>query len=157
MKSISFTGHRQISDPDTIKEKLNSTIDALILGGSTDFYVGGAVGFDTLAASAVISLRQIYPNIKLHLVLPCSRAEQTAKWSVAQIAEYDRIFSAADSAEFVSEHYYNGCMKARNARLIDYADMCICYYNKNKSACGTGQTVRMAELKGIPIINVAKQ
>lgn len=71
---------------------------------------------------------------------------------VEQLADYDRILLMADSTEYISEKYYYGCMKARNARLVELADCCVCYYDNKKSASGTGQTVRMAERKNICII-----
>ena len=45
-------------------------------------------------------------------------------------------------------------MKERNQRLVDLADICICYYNENNSRSGTGQTVRMVQKKGIQLINI---
>lgn len=46
-------------------------------------------------------------------------------------------------------------MKARNARLVELAsDYCICYWNPKNFRSGTGQTVRMAQKKGIEIINL---
>ena len=137
-----------------MRNKLIQVLEPLINDGATDFYAGGAIGFDTLAASTVIELRQQYPQIKLHLILPCCKAEQTAKWTAAQVAEYDSILSVADSVEYISEHYYNGCMKARNARLVELADCCICYYDNKKSASGTGQTIRMAVKEGLTIQNL---
>lgn len=57
--------------------------------------------------------------------------------------------------EQVSERYYNGCMKARNARLVELAtDYCICYWNPKDFRSGTGQTVHMAQKKGIEVINL---
>lgn len=54
-----------------------------------------------------------------------------------------------------SERYYDGCMKGRNARLVELATVCcICYWNVNDKRSGTGQTVRMAQKKGIEIINL---
>ncbi len=46
-------------------------------------------------------------------------------------------------------------MKIRNAKLIELADVCVCYYNLSQYASGTGQTVRMAQKKEIKIINIA--
>lgn len=45
-------------------------------------------------------------------------------------------------------------MKKRNARLIEHADCCVCYYNVKRSASGTGQTVRMALNRNMTIINL---
>lgn len=113
------------------------------------------MGWDALAALTVLKLRESYPEVKLHLVLPCPFAEQSAKWNEAQKTEYLHIFGLADSVEQVSDHYYNGCMKARNARLVELAsDYCICYWNPSNFRNGTGQTVRMAQKKGIEVINL---
>lgn len=156
MKSVCFTGHRTIKITRELKAALINVLRRLIENeGAVDFYAGGAVGWDTLCAQAVIALRRRYPHIRLRLVLPCCEAEQTAKWSAEQQADYKRILAAADSAEYTSEHYYNECMKARNARLVELADICVCYYNKSRPTSGTGQTVRMAEQKSIKIINLA--
>ena len=153
MKSVCFTGHRHICNEEQLQNRLIETLESLISNGVTDFYAGGAIGFDTLAANVVLLLREKYSHIKLHLILPCCKFDQTAKWTTEQIAEYDRILSAADSAEYICEKYYYGCMKARNARLVELADCCVCYYDNKNSASGTGQTVRMAERKGITVFN----
>ncbi len=122
--------------------------------GLTDFYAGGAIGWDTLAAQTVLRIKERYPHVRLHLVLPCSNAEQTAKWSEEQKAEFYRILSLADDVEYTSEHLDKDCMKRRNARLVELAtDYCICYWNESRQRTGTGQTVRMAETKGLQIIN----
>ncbi len=154
MKFVCFTGHRIVQNPKKVQDKLIKTLELLIKDGTTDFYAGGAIGFDTLAAEAVTNLRKNYPNINLHLVLPCCEAEQTAHWSDSQKSKYWEILAAADNIEYISEHYYNGCMKKRNARLIELSDCCVCYYNNKNSASGTGQTVRMALKKGVKIVNI---
>lgn len=154
MKNICFTGHRIVLDMEKVQQALSDIIERLIRNGAVNFYAGGATGFDTLAADAVILLRQKYPHIRLHLVLPCCESEQTLRWSDAQKDKYHAILSAADSVEYISEHYYNGCMKKRNARLIELADCCVCYYNDKNSASGTGQTVRMALKNDIKIVNL---
>lgn len=155
MKNICFTGHRQIRNDSNITVCLEETLRNLIeQHGATDFYSGGAIGWDTLCAETILKLRNRYPRIRLHLVLPCCEAEQTSSWNSFQKETYQKILSAADNVEFVSEHYYDGCMKKRNARLIEYADCCVCYYNEKRSASGTGQTVRMALKRNIDIVNL---
>lgn len=156
-KTACFTGHRIImSDPKALLLQLYNTLKQLVITQDiTEFYVGGALGWDTMAAYAVIKLRERCDRIKMHLVLPCSNAEQTKGWSQVQIADFNKILSLADSVEYTSDKYYNGCMKVRNARLVECAsECCICYYNINDYRSGTGQTVRMAQKKGIQIINL---
>ena len=153
MRSISFTGHRKLSEDATVlKRRLYQRLEEEIKNGATDFNAGGAVGFDCIAAAIVLKLRGVYPHIKLHLILPCSNEEQTEKWSEAEKAEFYRILNLADTAEYTSDHYYNGCMKKRNARLVELADCCFCYWD-GKQRSGTGQTVRMALKKDIEIVN----
>ncbi len=76
---ICFTGHRKIVITPELKNKLTNFLKNLIVQGTVDFYTGGAIGWDTIAAQTVLRLREVYPQIKLHLVLPCSNEEQTAK------------------------------------------------------------------------------
>ena len=71
-KSVCFTGHRKIpaEQLNYITLNLKTLVIKLINDGFTDFYAGGALGFDALAAQTVLMLREYYPNIKLILVLP---------------------------------------------------------------------------------------
>ncbi len=155
-KSVCFTGHRNIKETAELKKALIKQLVKLIDEGATDFYTGSAVGWDMLCESAVIELQEKYPHIRLHFVLPCPAEEQTAKWCERDKREFLELMSAADTVEICSEHYYNECMKARNQRLVDLSDVCVCYYNESNKRSGTGQTVRMAERKNICIINLLK-
>ena len=156
MKSVCFTGHRNVKVTNELLYNLNKTLINLIKNGVVTFISGGACGWDLLASEAVLKLREEYPHIKLHLVLPCLPEDQTAKWNDTQKAEYQNILNAADKVEYTSDHYYDGCMKVRNARLVELADYCVCYYYNNRIRSGTGQTVCMAERKGIKIINLTQ-
>ena len=156
-KTVCFTGHRDIKeDREMLTKRLYTLLERLVTEQKvTDFYAGGANGFDALAALTVLKLRESYPEVKLHLVLPCPFEEQSAKWNDAQKAEHKHIVSLANSIEQVSDRYYNGCMKVRNARLVELAsECCICYWNPNNFRSGTGQTVRMTQKKGIEVINL---
>ncbi len=156
-RSACFTGHRTIkADISIFSALLSSVIERLITDkGVTDFYAGGAYGFDAVSAFSVLRLKENYPEVKLHLILPCSKEEQSRKWTAEQKAELENLLRLADSVEYVSDRYYNGCMKARNARLVELAsDYCICYWNPSNFRSGTGQTVRMAQKKGIEVINL---
>lgn len=156
-RSVCFTGHRTIAeDKEKLSARLYALLERLVTEQKvTDFYTGGAVGWDALAALTVLKLRESYPEVKLHLVLPCLFEEQSAKWNEAQKAEQKHIASLADTKEFTSEHLGKNAMKIRNARLVELAsDYCICYWNPKHYRSGTGQTVRMAQKKGIEVINL---
>lgn len=155
MPSCFFTGHRNApSDRSLIIKTGNVIIDLITKEGVTDFYAGGAVGWDTICAKLVLTLRKKYPQIKLHLLLPCPTEFQTARWNNKQKEEYAMILKAADSFEIISENYDKDCMKKRNARLVEAGDICVCYFNENDFRSGTGQTVRMAQKAGRNIINM---
>ena len=154
MKSCCFTGHRVLKVTPELVSRLRNTIIDLHEQGVTEFINGAALGFDQLSSKAVIDLRSEYGDIYLHLLLPCPAEEQVKGWNKTQITEYMKILDEADSVTVISEHYTEDCMKRRNERLVELADCCVCYCNNPRS--GTGQTVRMAENKGIKVINLAK-
>ena len=107
-----------------------------------------------LCEQEVLRLRERFPQIRLHLILPCPPEEQTAKWNIKQKAEYQRILNAADDVEILSETYYDGCMQKRNARLVELCGICVCYLNEKRSNGGTAQTVRMAKKRSVDVVNL---
>lgn len=154
MKSCCFTGHRQIEFSKNLKQALYKQIIELINNGVVDFYAGGAIGWDMLCSNVILDLRsKKYSHIKLHLILPCSEKYQTVKWNLKQKLMYKKILKRADSVERLADAYYDGCMKIRNQKLVDCCDCCLCYWNEKKYISGTAQTVRMANRKGIKVIN----
>ncbi|SDB40346.1 Protein of unknown function [Ruminococcaceae bacterium FB2012] len=159
VSGVCFTGHRSIKEPlSNLYRRLDRAIEKAVTDyKAMDFYVGGAVGFDMIAALRVLRLKKKYGSVHLHLVLPCPIPEMVIKWSDEDKAVFDDILNRADSITVISDRYYDGCMKDRNQRLVDLADtLCICYWNENDNRSGTGQTVRMAERKGIKICNLYK-
>ena len=112
-RSVCFTGHRTIAeDKETLSARLYTLLKRLVTEQMiTDFYTGGAVGWDALAALTVLKLRESYPEVKLHLVLPCPFEEQSAKWNEAQKEEHKCIASLADTKEFTSEHLDKNTMR----------------------------------------------
>ena len=75
-----FSGHRSLpaAAGEQLPRLLRQKIVSLAEEGYTGFLCGGAMGFDTLAAEAVISVRRRYPALTLTLALPCP--EQDRAW-----------------------------------------------------------------------------
>lgn len=157
-----FTGHRSIP-----KERLPHLLEALTLEiswltshGITEFYAGGALGFDTMAELSVLSARQRNPKLKLHLVLPCPG--QNKYWSPRDTEVYNYIKSNADTVTYGSDHYHNGVMHLRNRMMVDVSRYCVCYYDrasadaKNGSG-GTLYTVNYARRSGLTLINLCDE
>ena len=75
MKSCFFIGHREASDE--LLPLLEQTVEKHIFEyGVTEFIVGKYGRFDHLAARAVISLKQQYPQITLSLLIPYHPTER---------------------------------------------------------------------------------
>lgn len=153
-KTVCFSGHRNISFKEVIfiSKKLNNVIKNLISKGFCYFGVGGAIGFDTIAALEIIKLRKKYPHIKLIIVLPC--CNHSKYWKYRNKFIYKLIEKQADKIVYLSKEYFKGCTLKRNRHLVDYSSICVCYLINNNS--GTGYTVNYAKNKNLKIINIAE-
>lgn len=150
--ACAFSGHRKIEyirQPSVI-EHLARAIKYAYDEGCRDFFCGGAVGFDTLAAREVIRFRMSHPDVRLVLYLPC--INQDEKWSEWQSDAYEYILSSADEVRYISEDYTKTCMKERNLALAEAADILIVYIGYSRS--GSAQTARMGEKLGKQVFNL---
>ena len=153
-KTACFTGHRIIArgEVSMLKAKLVGAIDSLVNQGYRTYISGGALGWDMLAAAAVLELKDRYPDISLIMMLPCY--DQEKGWSERDKAVYKNILAKADELIYVSMTYSNDCMKKRNMQMIKMSDFCIAYVKHQRS--GASQTMRLAKEKGIGIINLSQ-
>ena len=152
--TVCFTGHREIPEQEyqVLFDTLLSVVEQKIREGATVFRTGGAVGFDTMAALAVLSLRKQFPEIRLELILPCPT--QTRGWSQDDSVLYEQIKAQADAYHYVSTGYYKGVLQLRNRALVEGADVCIAYLT-NSHGGGTAYTAALALKKGLELINLA--
>jgi len=148
-----FTGHRDISAMsfEQMMERLEPLGQRLLKNGYEYFICGGAIGFDTFAATYVCSLKKRGFPAKLVLMLPCK--DQTAKWGHYDKMVYDGLLQRADEVIWLAESYYSGCMQARNRAMVDASSACICYLH-SESHSGTRQTVDYAMRKGVAVVNI---
>ena len=137
-----FTGHRFISKEHMhkIEKNLPVVINALAERGVTEFLIGGALGFDMLAARAVIREREKNADLRLVLALPC--INHNCNWKAADKADFERITAMSDEIVYVSDSYYDGCMLRRNRYMVDKSRHCIFYMAYPRG--GTAYTVRYA-------------
>ena len=152
IKTAFFTGHRNI-DAETQAEisfVLDYLLKTMVNSGITKFCAGGALGFDTLAALAVLRLKERFPAIRLELVLPCKN--QTRFWTGEDIETYNYILSQADRVEYMAESYTSTCMHDRNNRLVELGDIGVAFLEH--SGGGTAYTVNHALNQDKEIINV---
>ena len=146
-----FTGHRTV-DRNFNTELIGQYAKKLVTEKGVDtFIVGGALGFDTLCAKAVLELKKEFPHIQLHVYAPCNN--QTAKWKEKDVKIYNKILELADFVDMPYVSYFDGCMKIRNYKMVDNSAFCICYLNHFGS--GTGQTFNYAQRCGLELYNLA--
>ena len=153
MNGCSFTGHRAI--PNEVRARLNGLLTRAIAyaydNGCRSFYCGGALGFDTMAAKAIILFRMSHPDARLIILVPCK--DQSLAWQWAAKDMYDYLLSAADEVVYVTDGAYTSdCMRRRNAMLAEVCDILIAYSGNPRS--GSGQTVRMAQKLGKTVYNL---
>ncbi len=151
-KVCCFTGHRSINETDkaALVAALRRVLPDLINEGVTVFKTGGAIGFDTLAAEEVLRLKNNFPNVKLHIYVPC--LDQNRFYTDEQNEVYLRHINAADKIFCISESYKRGCMQKRNRALVDGSDCCVAYLNRQSG--GTAYTVSYAEKNGVRVIRL---
>lgn len=158
-KCCAFTGHRphkfpwknDEDDPRCValRKTLTEQITGLVNGGVTDFFSGMAEGTDCYCSQIILALRTKKSTLKLHCVLP--HEGQADLWNDSARKRYNSILEQADSVEYVSRTYYDGCMIDRNHRLVESAGLLLAVYNGVRRS-GTGATVNYARRMGREII-----
>ena len=157
-----FTGHRPNALPDAgneqkpgmraLSELLTRAVERAVSDGFTEFYAGGALGFDTLAAEAVLNLRQQDSTVSLHLALP--GLDQAEGWNAEQLQRYERILAGSSEIWYSAERCSPASMQKRNRYLVDHASRCIAYLRRMKG--GTLYTVNYALDSGVEVDNLAE-
>lgn len=119
-RSVAFTGHRRIpiEQQDSLKDGIKAKVGALYAMGITDYYCGMALGFDMLAAEAVLSLKSTLPRLRLIAVLPYRG--QSDAWSRIEQERHAAILAKADEVIVLSERYYKGCLLRRNDFMLSH-------------------------------------
>ena len=150
-----LTGHREIEpwEEQKILTRLRFHLEPLLKKGVRYFGVGGAQGFDMLAAEYLLNLRDRYKqkNIRIISVLPYPG--YFADWPAEDIRRQEEIIRRSDKAVYVGQEQEDGAFLARDRKLADESAYCICYCHR--AAGGTAYTVRYALGKGIPVFNTS--
>ena len=148
-----FSGHRDIPAGERagLERLLDKYIEELSRCGVKRFLCGGALGFDTMAARAVLRAREKEGGIALLLAIPYRGVEKHR--AEAERLEFEDILAQADSVHYIADTYDRDCMLRRNRYMVERSGMCIAYMTHNSG--GTAYTVAQALKKGIEVINLA--
>ena len=164
VKKCCFTGYRPSKMPfllDSKNKEYNNFENALfkeltniINLGCTTFYTGMAMGFDIIAAEAVLLLKKINSNQKISLVcvLPFDNQEESfyKEWKI----RYYNVLNECDEKVVLSQNYYKGCYQKRNIYMVDNSDCVLTWYDGK--AGGTRNTLDYAAKKQRHIFNAYK-
>ncbi|MBQ2830839.1 MAG: DUF1273 family protein [Oscillospiraceae bacterium] len=154
-KTCCFTGHREIptGKAEEIAEQTASEIRRLIVDHNVSFFgVGGAIGYDTLAAKVLFNIREAeFPNIKVILVYPFDGF--TDRWSSNQKSIYQKLLPKYNKVVCVCDKPSKDAFLARNRHLVDGSTYCITYCTRDDG--GTAYTVRYARQQGLDVRNIA--
>lgn len=153
MPSAAFTGHRHIPHVkySQIKGRLKVAIYNAYLQGVRNFRCGMAVGFDMLAAEAVLELKEQLHDISLSAILPYRN--QSERFAPSAREKYNAILEKADDVTVLSEDYYTRCFHERNDYMIRHSSLLIAYFDGTPKG-GTFYTYNKAASKGVPVNNL---
>ena len=103
-KVCCFTGHRKFNTPiEALNANLENIIAELYNDGIRYFCTGGALGFDTVAAKKILSMKENFNDIKLVLVLPCK--DQTKMWNNADTKTRQRYYKERKLQTNITDKY----------------------------------------------------
>ena len=156
-----FTGHRpekmRLESEEalfSLERRLFAEVKAAVRDGFWYFITGGSLGFDTMAAEAVLCLKEKNADVFLEIAVPC--LNQSGRWAEADRNKYAEILERADKVFHVTNSdYTEKCMLLRNKYMVDRSSLVICAYNGERG--GTGSTVAYAQKSGIEVINLLEE
>ena len=121
--TVTFFGHRELSDPFAIETRLEETIRDLILKKEyIEFLVGRDGEFDQLASSVIRRCKEKYAcgNVTHILVLPYERVEYRDNKNSFE-AYYDEIEIYPGEGA-----YFKAAIEQRNHYMTERSDLVIC-------------------------------
>lgn len=152
-----FTGHRSLSPAalEAIRTKLRSRVLHLLSEGVLFYKVGGAVGFDTLAAEVLFALRRDRPEMQVALYYPFDGFN--AQWRPEQVEHYNRLLPFFNEVVCVSSAPRRAAdaYLLRDRRLVDGSGVVVAYCTRRSG--GTAYTLRYAQRAGCRVYNLVEE
>ena len=152
-----LTGHRVIppGEEKKIMVRAQNILLRLIREKNVRYFgVGGAVGFDMLAAEYLLELKAHRERqIKVISVLPYPAWQETEDWTDALRLREDRILRACDKIVYVRPEFEKRVFLLRDQKLVDGSAYCVSYCNRPRT--GTAYTVKYAMDHGVKVYNAS--
>lgn len=116
LKTATFIGHRDLLSLNF--SQIKNCIQALIKDYGFERFLSGGMGiFDEMCARAVWELKQLYPHVQNHLVIPY------LSFAIQNRFYYDEIIYPAE----LEGLFFKKSILLRNKYLVDHADAAVCY------------------------------
>jgi len=137
---VTFCGHSQIYDKDTVCKRLTEEIHELLRTGHRKFYLGGYGDFDNLAAAVLDELKEAYPDMERILILPYpDRQVNTSMYDGTLYPPLENV-----PKRFAISH--------RNRWMVQNASVMVSCIDHDWG--GASKTLEYAMKKGLRIINL---
>ncbi len=152
-KTVCFTGHRDIrnEDEEYIRSRIREQLQLLLGKGFSSFVIGGARGFDMLAAEELLEMRQDGKNLYIISALPFP--DWRAGWPGRDVAREERILNQSDEIFYSGETHCRRLYLDRDRKMVDISSVCIAWCTRDNG--GTAYTIRYALKQGLQVINLA--
>ena len=142
-KTCCFTGHRRLPEHQLalLRQRLRDAVLSLYAAGVTHYRVGGAVGFDTLAAEVLAELREQHPDLDISLYVPFPG--YTDGWSEEELADYENLLPLFQHVVMVCDRRPKSPSYAflkRNRKMVDGSVYVIAFCGRKSG--GSAYTLR---------------
>ncbi|MDL2260530.1 SLOG family protein [Deltaproteobacteria bacterium OttesenSCG-928-K17] len=138
----------------TLEKSIENAILQAVDDGYSSFICGAAKGFDLVAGSLVVALRESWAelaDLNLVAVLPFERHGFSSEpWRTL----HKMVLGGASEVVTLASKYHPQAYHDRNRYMVDHSSRLICYYDGQRG--GTAYTVKYAGENGLIIVNVAK-
>ncbi|MBD5384760.1 MAG: hypothetical protein HDR72_07150 [Ruminococcaceae bacterium] len=149
--TVSFFGHREISNPLDVDKALVEEISSLIRSKDyVEFLVGRNGDFDIMVASAVRRAQEglDYGNSSLVLVLPYMTKEYREN-----TAAFEKYYNEIEICQQSADGHFKGAFQVRNRIMVDRSDLIICCIEHDSG--GAYQTIQYAKKKNKTVKNLS--
>ena len=115
------------------------------------FGVGGAIGYDTIAAEILFRLKETsYPHIRIILVYPFEGFDSL--WTDEQRQTYAKLYHQYDKRVCISPSPSREAYLTRDRHLVDCSSVCVAHCTNNTG--DAAYTLQYAQAQGLTIYRV---
>lgn len=151
-EKFAFILHQGNEDYLALENRIEAAILQAVDAGYTSFICGLAKGFDLVAGSLVVALKESWAelaDLNVVAVLPFERHGFSSEpWRTL----HRMVLDGASDVVTLAPKYHSQAYHDRNRYMVDNSSRLICYYDGQKG--GTDYTVKYAGEKGLNIVNV---